>query len=205
MKIKIKICGMTRAQDIQTAVTCQVDAIGLVFVSRSPRFIGLEKAARLAADIPSGTECVGLFMDDSETWIRQVCSQVPVTCLQFHGSENNAFCQSFGLPWIKTIAMANSETVKIKYTSWPQACALLLDGHAHGEQGGQGKAFDWNLQPETEQKIILAGGLNANNVATAISQFQPWAVDVSSGLESAPGIKDAQLIKRFCNEVRKFD
>ena len=202
MSVKIKICGMTQVEDIRTAITAGVDAIGLVFVPASPRFVTLELARTLALAVPSGVELVGLFMDTAAEVVELSCRQVPLTALQFHGAESNDFCRQFNLPWVKTVAMGGGQTQATGFNAWPDACALLLDGHAAGEQGGQGKVFDWSSAPAIKQKIMLAGGLNSDNVSTAIQQVKPWAVDVSSGVESAPGKKDIQLMKRFCNEVR---
>ncbi len=201
MLVKIKICGMTRTDDIQAAVAAGVNAIGLVFVEASPRYIDLKHAQMLAKSVPKEIDLVGLFMNSPSADVQATCRQVPLTALQFHGYEENSFCQQFGLPWIKTVAMGDAEP-NPDFSAWPDACALLLDGHAAGEQGGQGKVFDWRLSPKIKQKIVLAGGLNSDNVSAAISQVRPWAVDVSSGVELTPGCKDKRLIKRFCNEVK---
>lgn len=202
MKVKIKICGMTRAIDIQAAIATGVDAIGFVFVPESPRFIDVESALKLAQLIPDEIELVGLFMDSPAATIHHHCRKLPLTALQFHGNENNAFCQQFERPWVKTIAMGGTLPANFQFTAWPDACALLLDGHSAGEQGGQGMVYDWSMTPKTSQKIILAGGLNSDNVSAAIQQVEPWAVDVSSGVETSPGCKDIRLIKRFCNAVK---
>jgi len=202
MPVKIKICGMTRLADIRAAVAAGADAIGLVFVPASPRCVTFEKARKLAEVVPEGVELVGLFMDAPTEMVSACCRQVPLTALQFHGLESNDECRQFGLPWVKTVAMGGEQNPASLFDTWPDACALLLDGHAAGEQGGQGKVFDWLSAPQIMQKIILAGGLNSDNVGIAIEQVKPWAVDVSSGVEAAPGKKDIQLMKRFCNEVR---
>jgi len=203
MKVKIKICGMTRAADIKQAIAAGADAIGLVFVPKSPRFIVMAKALELAEQIPAGIEIVGLFMDATTATVQQYCHKIPLTALQFHGGENNTFCRQFQLPWVKTIAMGGGTTpTDNEFAAFPDACALLLDGHSSGEQGGQGLTYDWAKTPKTAQKIILAGGLNSDNVSAAIQQVKPWAVDVSSGIEISPGCKDIRLIKRFCNAVK---
>ncbi|MBE9548937.1 MAG: phosphoribosylanthranilate isomerase [Proteobacteria bacterium] len=202
MNVKIKICGMTRSTDIQAAVGAGADAIGLVFVPASPRCVSFEQARILAEMVPAEVQLVGLFMNASAKTVSACCKQVPLTALQFHGFESNDECRQFGLPWIKTVAMGGEQKPASLFDAWPDACALLLDGHAAGEQGGQGKVFDWLAAPQIMQKIILAGGLNSDNVSTAIEQVKPWAVDVSSGVEAAPAKKDIQLMKRFCNEVR---
>ncbi len=203
MKTKIKICGLTRKQDVQAAVAAGVDAIGLVLVPASPRYVCISKALVLAAEVPDGVHLVGLFMDAEANTVSESCRQLPLTALQFHGSEKNDFAAQFGLPWIKSIAMGDSETEPTGFTqAWPDACALLFDAHRSGQQGGSGEVFDWNKIPSIRQKLMLAGGLNSDNVATAIRQLSPWAVDVSSGVESHPGYKDKDLILRFCNEVR---
>ncbi|MCF6264017.1 MAG: phosphoribosylanthranilate isomerase [Xanthomonadales bacterium] len=202
MKVKIKICGMTRTADIKAAIDAGVDAIGFVFVPESPRCIDTKKALKLAKLIPVEVELVGLFMDSPAATIHQHCQQIPLTALQFHGAEDNEFCCQFGRPWVKTIAMGGARVGGFEFASWPDAYALLLDGHRAGEQGGQGLAYDWSMTPEISQKIILAGGLNSDNVSAAIQQVKPWAVDVSSGIEISPGCKDIRLIERFCNAVK---
>lgn len=202
MRVKIKMCGMTRAVDIRAAIAAGADAIGLVFVPASPRCVSIEEARKLAKIVPAEVELIGLFMNASAETVSTCCRQLPLTALQFHGHESNDECRQFGQPWIKTIAMGGGQVPTSTLNAWPDACALLLDGHAVGEQGGQGKAFDWSVAPQIQQKIILAGGLNSDNVSAAIQQLKPWAVDVSSGIEMVPGKKSIQLMKRFCNEVR---
>ena len=206
MKVKIKICGLTREQDIQAAVDVGVDAIGFVLVPASPRFVSLERALELATQIPTRIHIVGLFMDASADVVANSCRHLPLTALQFHGAEDNNFAAQFGLPWMKTIAMGRKPEKAHEAVSdinaWPDACALLFDANQPGQQGGQGEVFDWSLIPASEHKLVLAGGLNSANVRTAVEQVKPWAVDVSSGVETAPGYKDKDLIVRFCNEVR---
>ncbi len=206
MTAKIKICGLTRKQDVHAAIAAGVDAIGLVFVPASPRFVDLHTASKLAAEIPAGIDIVGLFMNADSDAVATSCQQLPLTALQFHGSEENDFAAQFGLPWMKTIAMGKQQQTRLKTTinfqAWPDACALLFDANMPGQQGGQGEVFDWYDIPAIKQKLVLAGGLNSANVRTAIEQVKPWAVDVSSGVETSPGHKDKDLILRFCNEVR---
>ncbi|MCF6225217.1 MAG: phosphoribosylanthranilate isomerase [Xanthomonadales bacterium] len=202
MRVKIKICGMTRAADIKAAIDAGVDAIGFVFVPKSPRYIDTDKALALAEHIPAEVELVGLFMDSPAATIHQHCHQLPLTALQFHGAEDNDFCRQFERPWVKTVAMGGTSLEEFEFSAWPDACALLLDGHRAGEQGGQGLAYDWSKTPEISQRIILAGGLNSDNVSAAIQQLKPWAVDVSSGIEISPGCKDIRLIESFCNAVK---
>jgi len=206
MKVKIKICGLTRKTDIRAAIAAGVDAIGLVLVPESPRYVSIAKAQELAAEVPANVHLVGLFMDADAKIVAESCRQLPLSALQFHGAETNDFASGFGLPWMKTIAMGEQLHAdggsSVNIHAWPAACALLFDANRPGQQGGQGEVFDWNRMPQISQKLVLAGGLNSDNVGTAIKQLRPWAVDVSSGVETTPGHKDKELILRFCNAVR---
>jgi phosphoribosylanthranilate isomerase len=203
-RVKIKICGLTRAEDVQAAVNAGADAIGFVFTA-SPRCISIDKAIELSAYVPGGVLRVGLFLDQDGSEIERVTGSVPLDILQFHGSETEQECCRFKLPWLKAVAMENAESVKQAEQDFPGAAGLLLDSHSKGKRGGSGKLFDWSLSRPVEKPVWLAGGLNADNVTRAIQTVRPYAVDVSSGVESAPGIKDPARLKAFVKAVRQAE
>ena len=202
--IKVKICGLTRDEDVKAAVAAGADAIGFVFTT-SPRRISINTAIRLSSYVPKGVLRVGLFLDQDRSEIDQVINSVSLDVLQFHGSETEQECCVFGLPWLKAVAMENAESAKQAESDYPGAMGLLLDSHATGKRGGSGKVFDWSLSRPIAKPIWLAGGLNSTNVAQAIHVVRPFAVDVSSGVEAAPGIKDASRIHTFIKAVREVD
>lgn len=203
---RIKCCGMTRVGDALLAVRLGADAIGLVFSVRSRRQVTLAQAREIVAALPPFVASVALFMDDEASLVQQVLAEVRPTLLQFHGNENDAWCAQFGQPFLKAIAMGEGAAALPRLQEYPHAAGLLLDGHAAGEAGGSGKAFDWTLLPhDLAQPLILAGGLHAGNVGAAIRAARPWAVDVASGVESAPGIKDGAKLAAFVAAVRAAD
>ena len=202
--IKVKICGLTRDEDVKAAVAAGADAIGFVFTA-SPRRISIDTAIRLSSYVPKGVLRVGLFLDQDRSEIDRVINSVSLDVLQFHGSETEQECCVFGLPWLKAVAMENAESAKQAESEYPGAMGLLLDSHATGKRGGSGKVFDWSLSRPIAKPIWLAGGLNSANVAQAIHVVRPFAVDVSSGVEVEPGIKDASRIRTFIKAVRKVD
>ncbi|RMG60155.1 MAG: phosphoribosylanthranilate isomerase [Gammaproteobacteria bacterium] len=205
MRTRIKICGITRPEDALAAAEAGADAIGLVFWPKSPRHVTLPQAVEICTALPPFVSTVGLFLDAEEARVEETLRQVPLDLLQFHGDECPADCSRYGWPYIKAIGMQGG-TDAVRYAeTYPDAAGFLLDSHAVGEAGGTGKTFDWSAIPELERPLILAGGLNPDNVAEAVRTVRPWAVDVSSGVESEPGIKDAALIERFISEVRKAD
>ena len=205
MRTRVKICGITRSEDAQFAVDAGVDAIGLVFYEKSPRFVSNVRAEEVSQIIPAFVTRVALFKDADETFIQSVLQQVEVDLLQFHGSETADFCEQFTLPYIKALGMKDPacdvDFLRNSVTRYATAKALLLDGHAPGEAGGTGESFDWSSVAEVAKPVILAGGLTADNVARAIEIVQPFAVDVSSGVESAPGIKDKEKIAAFMSKL----
>lgn len=203
---RIKCCGMTRAGDALLAARLGADAIGLVFTARSKRQVTLARAREIVATLPPFVATVALFMDDEAGLVRQVLDEVRPTLLQFHGNESDAWCAQFGHPFLKAIAMGEGVAALPRLREYRQAAGLLLDGHAAGEAGGSGRTFDWSLLPDgLAQPLILAGGLHAGNVGEAVSTARPWAVDVASGVESAPGIKDPARLEAFIRAVREAD
>lgn len=206
-RTRIKFCGMTRVQDVELAVELGVDFIGLVFAPHSPRSLSLEQAAELRALVPAGIGVVALCMDQWLDEVRAIVEAVQPDVLQFHGDEIDAFAVQFGLPYWKAIAMGGADIdATTEFARFPSASAFLLDGHGVGEQGGSGKSFDWNLMPQaTDKPLLLAGGLTADNVGLAIATAHPWGVDVSSGIESARGVKDTKKMRAFVAAVRAAD
>ena len=202
----IKCCGMTRVGDALLAARLGADAIGLVFTARSKRQVTLAQARGIVVALPPFVATVALFMDDEASLVRQVLDEVQPTLLQFHGEESDVWCAQFGHPFLKAIAMGEGAAALPRLRDYPHATGLLLDGHAAGEAGGSGKAFDWSLLPGgLARPLILAGGLHAGNVGDAVRAAHPWAVDVASGVESAPGIKDPARLEAFIRAVRTVD
>ena len=179
-----------------------VDALGFVFAPRSKRVLDPALAAELVAQVPAFVSRVGLFMDQDAPEVAAVLDRVPLNLLQFHGAEDAGFCRQFGLPYIKAVSMATENAVRQAEEAFPDASALLLDSHSAGEVGGTGMVFDWSVIPPVSMPLVLAGGLNPGNIRQAVQQVRPWAVDVSSGVESAPGIKSEQLMSEFIQEAR---
>ena len=206
MHTRIKICGITRAEDLATAIACGADALGFVFWRQSPRALTPAAAADLSKAVAPFISKVGLFMDEDPAWISAVLAKVPLDLLQFHGSESARDCERFGRPYIKAIPMAGNVDIAAYAAAHPGAAGFLLDGHAPGMPGGTGKSFNWSsVSSGLSKPIILAGGLTAANVRHAIEQARPYGVDVSSGVESSPGIKDAARLAEFCSEVFRAD
>lgn len=206
MRTRIKFCGLTRPGDVRLAVELGVDALGFVFAPGSPRRLSLGQLPGLRSAVPPLVDVVALFMDAGGSEVLEVVRTLRPTLLQFHGGENDAFCRSFGLPYLKTLPMgAGSEDPLAARKRYPSASAFLLDGHGPGQSGGRGESFDWTLAPDLGRPMFLAGGLNLGNVALAIRQVRPYAVDVSSGIESSPGLKDGEKMQQFVDEVRRAD
>jgi len=205
MRTRIKFCGMTRADDIAHAVAFGVDAIGLILVPGSKRELSLEQAVELSRAVPPLVSIVCLTADAEEARVREILRRMRVDLLQFHGKETDQQCKLYGRPFVKAVAMGDDDAA-VQLKSWPSAAALVLDGHRSGELGGQGLRFDWSKEFERgAQPMVLAGGLDEHNVATAIAAMRPYAVDVSSGIESAPGIKDRKRMEAFISEVQRAD
>ncbi|MGH6876734.1 MAG: phosphoribosylanthranilate isomerase [Rhizomicrobium sp.] len=204
MRTRIKICGMTRPADVQAAARLGVDAIGLVFHAHSARHLNLARAGELVRSVPAFVTVTGLFLDASRTEVQRTLDAVRLDLLQFHGEESPEFCRGFGRPYVKALAMGAAPDLADCARRYHDAAALLLDSHVPGQAGGTGTTFDWQHVPQgADLPLILAGGLNAANVAAAIRAVHPYAVDVSSGVESAPGIKDAVRMTEFVREVNR--
>lgn len=198
MSVRIKFCGFTRAEDAALAASLGVHAIGVVHVPGSKRHVPLEAMPALRAAIPKHIDLVALFVNPDADTVRAVIQALQPSLLQFHGDEADAFCAQFGMPFIKAMAMGEGAgDIAVRQKSYPSAQAFVLDGHAPGQLGGQGERFAWKNLPSLDKPIYLAGGLTPVNVAEAIATVKPYAVDVSSGIESAPGVKDAMKMRDF--------
>ncbi len=206
MRTRIKICGITRPQDAVLACELGADALGLVFYPGSPRCVGVAQAQAVLGAKPPFVTAVGLFLDPRADQLQEVLAQVPLDLLQFHGDESAGDCERYGRPYIKAVPMGGQADVQAYAASHPRARALLLDSHGVGQAGGTGSAFDWSRWPKSlDRPLILAGGLHPGNVAEAIVRLRPHAVDVSSGVESAPGLKDPHRLAEFFKEVHRVD
>ena len=203
MRTRIKICGITRLEDARMAVELGADAIGLVFYAPSPRSIGPEQARAIIAAISPFVTIVGLFVDPAPEQVESVLHRCSLGLLQFHGDEAPDFCRGFGLPYIKA-ARVRADADLVQYLSrYHAAQGWLLDAYHDQLYGGTGEAFDWNLIPrDLARPVILSGGLTPDNVGAAVRQIRPWAVDVSSGVETAKGVKDAAKIAAFISGVK---
>jgi phosphoribosylanthranilate isomerase len=198
----VKFCGITRIEDARLAVDLGVDALGFVFYENSPRYIAPEDATNIIRRLPPLVSKVGLFVDASHDEIARVLSQVPIDLVQFHGTESAAACELVGRPYVKAVRMAEGVDLAAEAARFASATALLLDAYADGVAGGTGAVFEWERVPNAFSKpIILAGGLNASNVASAIAAVEPYAIDVSTGIESDKGVKDPAKMAEFMLEV----
>lgn len=205
VRTRIKICGLTREQDIDAAVEAGADAVGFVFYDRSPRHVEVARAAELARRLPAFVTPVGLFVNADPGLIARAVQALPALVLQFHGDETPVACQAPGRPYLRAARMAPGFDLLKFAGCHPDAQAILLDAHVDG-YGGAGKVFDWSLIPrDVPRPLVLSGGLHAENVIEGILRVRPWAVDVSSGVELAKGVKDAMAMRRFCEQVREAD
>ncbi len=203
---RIKICGITREQDARAAVASGANALGLVFYEKSPRHVTPEQGARIAAAVPPFVTVVGLFVNASADEVRSVLGCVPLHILQFHGEETPEFCAQFGRHYLKAVRVKPGVDLVQYAARYSSAQGLLLDAYVEGTHGGTGASFDWGLIPgDLPLPVVLSGGLNPENVAQAVEQVRPYAVDVSSGVEAAKGIKDAAKVAAFINEVKRID
>ncbi len=203
MVTRIKICGITRGQDAVTAAELGAHAVGLMFYEDSPRFVSVDQANKVIGVLPPFVTRVGVFVNPVEQQVQTILGALRLDLLQFHGDEPPQFCARFGMPYIKAVRVRKGMDLLQYASRYRDAKGLLLDAHSESAYGGTGEAFDWSLIPANlPLPIILSGGLNAANVARAIRQVRPWAVDVSSGVESEKGIKDAAKIAAFMQGVR---
>jgi phosphoribosylanthranilate isomerase len=204
-RTRIKICGLTREADVDAAVAAGADAVGFVLYDMSPRHITIERAAELAARLPAFVMPVGLFVNAQPDEVSAAVRAIPQLLLQFHGDETPEQCRAARRPYLRAARMAAGFDLLDFASRFSDAHALLLDTHVEG-YGGSGKVFDWSLVPSAVPRpVVLSGGLHAGNVTQGITTLRPWAVDVSSGVESSKGIKDADSIRRFCDAVREAD
>lgn len=207
-RTRIKFCGLTRAEDLAEACALGVDAIGFVFAERSKRRVSPQAAAALRLTLQPFVDTVALFMDNDVDTVRDSIATVRPTWLQFHGSEDDAFCAGFDLPYLKAIAMGGDAGIDAAslQRDYPRAAGFLFDSNASGQAGGSGHTFDWSRIPaDCPRPYLLAGGLHPDNVFEAIRATGCWGVDVSSGIESAPGVKNHERMRRFVAEVRRAD
>ena len=201
-KTLTKICGITNIEDARVAEDAGAYAIGLVFYKKSPRYISIDTAKEIVAHINQPLNSVGLFVDADRDYICSVLEQIDLDILQFHGQESEQTCAFFNKPYIKAIRVSKDTNILKEVEKYSSAKAILLDTHVEGLLGGTGKVFDWNMIPKNLKKpIILAGGLNVDNVKDAIKKVNPYAVDVSGGVEIEKGKKDPDKIKEFINET----
>jgi phosphoribosylanthranilate isomerase len=204
-KVRIKICGLTRDEDVHNAVAEGTDALGFVLYAPSPRAVTAEQAAQLIKKVPAFVTTVALFVNESAEEIQRVLSICPFDLLQFHGDESPEFCRQFNRPYMKAIRVRSADDIHRAVQQYPDTKALLLDAYVENLPGGTGQAFDWRLIPQLSVPWVLAGGLNSKNVADAINQVKPFAVDISGGVEASKGIKDRKKIQEFISEVRNVE
>ena len=205
-RTRVKICGITRPQDATAVVEQGADALGLVFYPPSPRAVSIEQAQQVVAKVPAFVTVTALFVNPSVEQVQSTIDNVRIDLLQFHGDEDDAFCRQFNRPYIKALRVRQASDLVASCLRFPDALAILLDSYKPGVPGGTGETFDWSLIPtELPKPLILAGGLESDNVTQAIQATQPFAVDVSGGVESAKGIKDDNLIAEFMHEVCRAD
>ncbi|MBO3274549.1 phosphoribosylanthranilate isomerase [Pseudomonas schmalbachii] len=201
--VRIKICGITRVEDALAAAEAGADAIGLVFYPKSPRAVSVHQARAIIAALPPFVTTVGLFVDAGRCELNGILDAVPLDVLQFHGDESAEACSGYHRPYLKALRVKPGDDIAARVAEYPAAAGILLDTYVEGVPGGTGRAFDWSLIPTgLSRPIVLAGGLDAGNVAAAIAQVRPYAVDVSGGVEASKGIKDAEKIRAFIRQCR---
>ena len=206
MRTRVKICGFTRIEDAVCAARLGVDAIGLVFYPPSPRNVDIEEAIEIVSALPAFVSVVALFVDEQESRIRDVLERVSIDCLQFHGDESAEACRIYGKRYMKALRVQDNIDIPGLALHYHDAAGLLLDAYHAGAKGGTGSRFDWNMIPENcALPIVLAGGLDVDNVRQAVQTVRPYALDVSSGVEAEKGIKDALKMAEFIREVNEGD
>ncbi len=204
-RTRIKICGITNIRDASFAVASGADALGFNMYKDSPRFVSLAAAAEIVGQLPPFVTSVALLVNHSEGEVRRVVAEGVFNLLQFQGDETNEFCNSFELPFIKALRVNDAAKLAAEVADYGDSTGIQLDAYVEGEFGGTGKTFDWRVLPDINQPIILAGGLTADNVAQAISQVKPFAVDVCGGVEATKGVKDHGKIRDFIRRVKTAD
>ncbi|TVP52565.1 MAG: phosphoribosylanthranilate isomerase [Halomonadaceae bacterium] len=205
-RTRIKFCGLTRPEDALAAVTLGVDALGLIFYPGSSRAVSAEQAAAICRQLPPFVTVVGLFVNANAQTVAEICRQVPLNLLQFHGDETPHYCEQFSLPYIRALRVRDQTMVEQGFSDYHRARGLLVDAWDPQQYGGTGHSFNWKLLPgDRPLPLILAGGLSSANVADAIRQVRPWAVDVSGGIEDAPGLKSIERMQTFVSEVRSVN
>lgn len=204
-RTRIKICGITNHEDAANAVACGTDALGFIFFKDSKRYILPEKAAEICAKVPAFIATVGLFVNEPLENVNRTIERVQLDLVQFHGDETPEYCDSVGHRYIKAVRATSREQIALEAQSFESARAILVDTATEGQFGGTGKTFDWNLLPELGKPFVLAGGLDATNVEAAIAATDPYAVDVSSGVELSAGVKNLVEMKKFVEAVQIAD
>ena len=206
MRTRVKICGFTRAQDALCAARLGVDALGLVFYPPSPRNVSIEQAIEIVRALPAFISVVALFVNEQEQGIRDVLANVSIDLIQFHGDESAEYCRSFGKPYVKAVRMQKDIDIASLAKEYHDAHGLLLDAYHADAKGGTGRLFDWGMIPaKCPLPVILAGGLEPANAGLAVKTVKPYALDVSSGVETSKGIKDIAKMSAFVNEVYQSD
>lgn len=204
-RTRVKICGITTRADAQVAAEAGADALGFNLYAGSSRFIEPDAAAEIVTDLPPFVSCVAVFVNPTSDEVMELCQRIPFDLLQFHGDETDQFCQQFERPWIKGIRVSPSMDLAAEAARYPHSRGLLLDARVEGKYGGTGETFDWQLVTALDKPVVLAGGLNAANVARAIATAGPFAVDVSGGVERTPGVKDPDRIREFIQATSAGD
>ena len=205
VRTRAKICGITSVRDARDAVLAGADAIGLNRYPRSARYVSVQQAVDIVAVVPAFVTTVGLFVNANVVEVRSFLDKVQIDLLQFHGDEDEAYCKQFDVPYMKVFKVNSGAELASKVRHFPSSQAILVDSMVQGQQGGTGMTFDCRWLPNLDQPLVLAGGLNKNNVSQAITTVQPYAVDVCSGVESEPGIKDSTKVKEFLAVVAAAD
>ncbi|MBU3070324.1 phosphoribosylanthranilate isomerase [Aestuariicella sp. G3-2] len=203
-QVRVKICGITSTADAEAAVAAGADAIGLVFFAKSPRAVTVEQAAAIARKVGPFVTVVGLFVDADSEFVTNVLNHVPLHVLQFHGDESESYCQQFQRPYLKALRMKDDLDVSTAMAKFSSAVGILLDAYRPGVPGGTGETFDWQRVPaQSSVPVVLAGGLNPENVATAVESTQVYGVDVSGGVEASPGKKDTEKMMAFVRHAKR--
>ncbi len=202
-RVRIKFCGMAREEDLAYAAALGVDAIGLIFSPLSRRCVSIEQAKKLLRVLPPFVDVIAVLVNPDYAKVKEIISQLAIRTLQFHGDETEEFCLQFDRPYIKALQIQSTAAFEEFSAKYPQASAFLLDTPSSTNRGGTGESFDWGIIPSNRSKpVILAGGLHAQNVKLAVEQCSPYAVDICSGIEVSPGIKDHKKMRQFISALR---